>query len=193
MSMSGLVVSHKQTHSKPAENKACLCSWHPEQKAREIYRSNTMPGTCWRDAALKGVQMQSLGDRFVKTVLFQLWLEKLKSGLRGSLMGKGFASRSACCKCSLQHFSQVWHHRAFQYKLRFLCSYRKRTVGMEVIKLAIWSDSGTKMQLWGKGTDQGAISVEMVNGTSLVRSIMQEPMGKPEPKVFLKTEKILDV
>lgn len=151
-----------------------------------------IPRTYWMDAALKCMQIQSLGNKFVNTILFQLWLENIKISLRGSLMQGFFLDHlqqipQFSQNYDLNRISNTYYlyilpiassKQLFKELLRQL--REKKIVEMEMIKLTSWSDNTTEMQLWGKGVNQRAISIEMKDQTSLFRSTMQKPIWKLE-------------
>lgn len=91
-------------------------------------------------------------EKFVKTILFQLWLEKLKSSLRGSQMQR-------FCPEHLQHFSQncdlnrssstsyVYIFSTATVVIRNFSNNALGGKGQEMIKLNFWSDNRTETTL----------------------------------------------
>lgn len=137
-------------------------------------------------------------EKFVKTILFQLWLEKLKSSLRGSQMQR-------FCPEHLQHFSQncdlnrssstsyVYIFSTATVVIRNFSNNALGGKGQEVIKLNFWSDNRTERQLWGKGTGWRAICIEMIDETSLFRNIMQKLMWDMKSQVSLNADLIFNL
>lgn len=94
--------------------------------------------------------------KFVKTILLQLWLEKLKSSFRGS-------QEQRFCPEFLQHFSQncdlnrsssTSYVYIFSTAIVVISKFSNNALGgngQGVIKLNFWSDNRTERKLWGKG------------------------------------------
>lgn len=136
-------------------------------------------------------------ERFVETILFQPWLEKLKSSLRGSQMQR------FCPEC-LQHYSQNCDlNRSsttisvyiFSTATVVISNFSNNALGGKgqgIIKLNFWGDSRTERQLWGKGMDQTAIRIELTDKTSLFKNIMQKLVWKMKSQGSLNADKIFN-
>lgn len=111
-------------------------------------------------------------EKFVKTILFQLWLEKLKSSLRGSQMQRVWPEclPQFSQNCDLNRSSSTSYVCIFSTATIVIGNFSKNALGGKgqgMTKLNFWSDNRTERQLGGKGMDQTAIYIDMTAETSL--------------------------